>query len=292
LIGDFKGKGLTLEDFIFQIKIDIGNQGKKISEIRKELEKWTQFINPYKRIESVISLHFDKLDELNLNPLEDKVLQPTSIDNLKTYGDQLSAVSEKYNYGVGLTFGLRSMLPVLAESFVNLVLFVLCRQDIKSNERLFQNAIRQPIDIRVQSLHLNCIGFESNIDYSSEECKKFHTLMNERNDLLHGNIEINKLSIGDVFFNKRVPLFIQYESFWDKSIGVSMQSVKFDSIHEDRKVVNNFIMYILSRLSVDIKQKIELIMEKGQLGINHKTGRIGILFPEHMVDFRAARRLR
>jgi hypothetical protein len=286
LIGDFMGKGLTLEDFITQIKSDIGIYGKKISELRKELEKWTQFVNPYKRIQSAISLNFDKLDELNLNPLEDKVPQATSEEEWKTYNERWSSVSEKYSYAIGLTFGLRSMLPVLAESFVNLVLFVLCRPDIKSNERLFKNTIRQPIDVRVQSLHVNCIGFDSGIDYSSEECKKFHTLMNERNDLLHGNVEVNKLSIGDVFFNKRVPIFIQYEDFWDKSIGVSMQSVKYDAIHEDRKVVDDFIKHIISKLSSDIKEQLELIMEKGQLGFNHKTGRIGVLFPEHMVDFR------
>lgn len=287
LIGDFKGKGLTLESFISQIKSDIGNYGKTISELRKELEKWTQFVNPYKRIESALNLHFEKLDGLNLNPQLDKVPQATSEDEWKSFGERWSAVSEKYSYAVGLTFGLRSMLPVLAESFVNLVLFILCRPDIKSNERLFQNTVRQPIDVRVQSLHVNCIGFDSSIDYSSEECKKFHTLMNERNDLLHGNVEVNKLSIGDVFFNKKVPLFIQYEDFWDKSIGVSMQSVKLESIHEDRAVVERFIQYVLSKLRTDIKEQVELIMDKGQLGFNHKTGRIGVLFPEHMVDFRA-----
>ena len=287
LIGDFKGKGLTLEGFISQIKSDIGNYGKKISELRKELEKWTQFVNPYKRIESALNLHFEKLDGLNLNPLLDKVPQATCEEEWKDFGERWSAVSEKYSYAVGLTFGLRSMLPVLAESFVNLVLFILCRPDIKNNERLFQNTIRQPIDVRVQSLHVNCVGFDSSIDYSSEECKRFHTLMNERNDLLHGNVEVNKLSIGDVFFNKKVPLFIQYEDFWDKSIGVSMQSVKLASIHEDREAVEKFIQYILSKLSADIKEQVELIMNKGQLGFNHKTGRIGILFPEHMVDFRA-----
>ena len=287
LRGHFKDKGLTIDDFISQIKSDIGNHGKKISELRKHLEKWTQFVNPYKRIESAVNQHFSKIDELSLEPINDKVPQPTSEADWKTYGDRLAAVSEKYSYAVGLTFGLRSMLPVLAESFINLVLFILCRPDIKSNDRLFKSTIRQPIDIRIQSLHINCIGFESAIDYSSTECGNFHTLMNERNDLLHGNVEVNKLSIGDVFFNKNVPLFLQYEDFWDKSIGVSMQSVKFDQIKSDRDVVTDFIQYILSKLEPEIKEQIEIIMDKGQLGFNNKTGRVGVLFPEHMVDFRA-----
>lgn len=286
LRGHFKGKGLTVDDFISQIKSDIGSHGKKISELRKNIEKWTQFVNPYKRIESAVSQHFLKLDELSLDPENDKVPHPTTEAEWNTYGDRLSSESDKYSYAMGLTFGLRSMLPVLAESFINLILFILCRPDIKKNERLFQNTIRQPIDIRVQSLHISCVGFESGLDYSSDECKNFHTLMNDRNDLLHGNVEVNKLSIGDVYFDKNVPLYLQYEDFWDKSIGVSMQSVKFDQIHTDRKAVNDFINYILSKLKTDIKDQVKMIMEKGQLGFNHKTGRIGVLLPEHMVDFR------
>lgn len=286
LRGHFKDKGLMVDDFISQIKSDIGSQGKKISELRKNLEKWTQFVNPYKRIESAVNQHFSKLDHLSLDPENDKVSHPTTEEEWKTYGDRLSTATDKYSYAVGLTFGLRSMLPVLAESFVNLILFILCRPDIKSNERLFQSTIRQPIDVRIQSLHINCIGFESAIDYSSNECKNFHTLMNERNDLLHGNVEVNKLSIGHVFFNKNVPLFLQYEDFWDKSIGVSMQSVKFDRIQSDRDVVTDFTRYLLSKLKPDMKEQVEIIMDKGQLGFNHKTGRIGVLFPEHMVDFR------
>jgi len=288
LIGDFKGKGLTLEMFIDQLKSDICNYGKKISELRKDFEKWTQFVNPYHRILSAVQQHIQKLDELNLNPTKDKVPQPTSVDNMNEFEKKWTEVSDKYSYVIGLSFGLRSMLPVLAESFVNLALFLLCKPEIKSNDRLFQNTLRQPIDIRVQSLHLNCIGFESVVDYTSDECKKFHTLMNERNDLLHGNVEVNKLSIGDVYFNGTVPLFIQYEDFWDKSIGVSMKSVKFDSLKNDRQIVDDFIKYILTKMNTQISKQLEAIMETGQLGFNKKTGRVGVLFPEHLADFRVS----
>jgi len=290
LVGDFKNRGLKVTDFISQIKSDIENHGKKISELRKKLEKWTQFVNPYQRIASAVNQHFLKLDELNLNPKEDKIPNPTSEEDLRTYEERWTTVTKKYSFAVGLAFGLRSMLPVLAESFVNLVLFILCRPDIKNNERLFQNLLRQPIDVRIQLLHVNCIGFDVPLDYTSDECKLFHTLMNERNDLLHGNVEITKLSIGEVYFNERVPLFLQYDGFWDKSIGVSMQSVKLESLHKDREVVDEFIKYILSKLNIQIREQIEFIMEKGQLGFNQKTGRIGFLFPEYMVDFRMSKR--
>lgn len=288
LNGDFEGKGLTFEMFIEQIKSDIVNYGKQISELRKDLEKWTQFVNPYHRIALAVQQHMNKLDDLSIDPAKDRVPQPTSAEEMNDFADKWTAVTEKYSYALGLSFGLRSMLPVLAESFINLALFLLCKPEIKANDRLFQNTLRQPIDIRVQSLHLNCIGFKDIVDYSSIVCKKFHTLMNERNDLLHGNLEVNKLSIGDVFFNGTVPLFIEYEDFWDKSIGVSMNSIKFDSIKSDRQVVDDFIQYVLSNMNSQISKQLENIMGKGQLGFNKKTGRVGVLFPEHLADFRLA----
>ncbi|TOO97032.1 hypothetical protein, partial [Vibrio parahaemolyticus] len=90
------------------------------------------------------------------------------------------------------------------------------------------------------------------------------------------------------YFNGTVPLFIQYEDFWDKSIGVSMSSVKFDSIKDDYNVVDDFIRYILSKMNAQISKQLEAIMDKGQLGFNKKTGRVGVLFPEHLADFRVA----
>ena len=152
---------------------------------------------------------------------------------------------QKYDFAVGQVFGLRAMLPVMAESFVNFLLFILTKPEVKLNERLYQTTIRQPIDIRVQSLHLNCNGFSSNVDYTAEECKKFHTLMNERNDLLHGNVNVNKQSFGSVYFDNKMPVFEEYEDFWEKSIGVSIRTMNIASIYDEYKVVKNFINYIL-----------------------------------------------
>lgn len=65
------------------------------------------------------------------------------------------------------------MLPVMAESFVNFLLFILAKPEIKSNDRLYQTTLRQPIDIRVQSLHLNCNGFSSMLIIQQRSVKSF-----------------------------------------------------------------------------------------------------------------------
>ena len=117
------------------------------------------------------------------------------------------------------------------------------------------------------------------------EFKKFHTLMNERNDMLHGNICIKKLSYGDVYFNQDMAIYDTYQDHWKKSIGVLIQSVKFESLHQDLIKVENFIEYILSKLSADISGSLKSLLDKTYLGYNEQTGRMGILFSDHFADF-------
>jgi len=74
------------------------------------------------------------------------------------------------------------MLPVMAEAFVNLILYVLMRPEIRKDQRLFDNAFRQPIDVRIRSLSINCLGFKQQPDYASDQCGAYQTLYIESND--------------------------------------------------------------------------------------------------------------
>ena len=282
--------GLNKFDFISQIQADFKNYGQGISITKKSLEKWTEFINPYYRIKSTIEQSFIKLNELNLNLKQDRIDLKTTQNQLEfeEVKEKWTETVQKYDFAVGQVFGLRAMLPVMAESFVNFLLFILTKPEVKLNERLYQTTIRQPIDIRVQSLHLNCNGFSSNVDYTAEECKKFHTLMNERNDLLHGNVNINKQAFGSVYFDNKMPIFEEYEDFWEKSIGISIRTMNIASIYDEYGVVKNFINYILSKLDIKIRPQIEHLLNTARLGFNEKTKRVGILFPPYLVNMRVS----
>ena len=138
--------------------------------------------------------------------------------------EKMNKLMERYNKGIGLAISLRIMLPILAESFVNLVIFILCRPDIRNNKRLFDSYFKENIDVRIQSLHIKCSGFATPIDWNSEQCKKYNSIINQRNDLLHGNIAVEKLKFSEIFFNGKVPVFKQYETMWQQSVGVSINS--------------------------------------------------------------------
>lgn len=281
------GIGLTREDFVKQIKGDFKNYGKKSKDVRLGLEKWTHFLNPYHRIESVLDSHIKTLRDLDLDPVRDRHPHPASYEDIANFAKSWTPIADKYTQALGLAFGVRAMLPVLAESFVNFLIFALARPEIKGNKRLFGEVMRRPIDVRVQTLHLNCVGFTAPVDYSDQRCKDFHTLMNERNDMLHGNVDVERLSFEEIHFNGKVPVFTSYGSIWDKTIGLEVRAVRLSQIEHDRATVNNFKNYILGIIDDRVRSSIEQMLGSRQLGYDSKRKILGLLLPNHMVDSRA-----
>ncbi len=265
-----------------QIKADFGRHGKQMAELRKSLEDWTEFINPYQRIRSSVSSLRRELLALNLQPENEAIPDITSAQQV--LDTDWSEISARYSKGLGLCFGIRSMLPVMAEAFVNLLLFALMRPELKSDERLRDNAIRQPIDVRIKTLSMTCIGFESQIDYKHAAFKAYHTLVNERNDLLHGNVVLDKLKFNEVYFNGRVPVFKHYRSLWERTVGVDIQAVGLDRLAHEIQVVDELIAQLKRHLDSKTLQFIEQVSAERDLALDAGRGIFGVLFSRRLVD--------
>ena len=149
---------------------------------------------------------------------------------------------------------------------------------------MYDSVVRQQIDIRVKGLHRHCKGFYQAVDYTTDACKAFHTLMNSRNDLLHGNIDPRSLVYETVYFERRIPLFNSFRDFGFYSWEASIRNVTPDLAIADYQVVQDFIAYVLICLHDRFRKEVLMFMECKDPGWNEASGRLGILFPGHMVD--------
>jgi hypothetical protein len=273
-------------DLVAQIKSDLANHGSKMSEVRGMLERWTEFVNPYQRIRRSVERLLAELEALNLQPEKDRFDPLLSDAQGNELAERWGALSTRYSQGFGLCFGIRSMLPVMAEAFVNLILYVLMRPAIRGDQRLFDNAFRQPIDVRIRSLSINCLGFKQQPDYTSEQCGAYQTLVNKRNDLLHGNVVVDKLKFNEVFFWGKVPVFKEYRSVWERSLQIEIDTVGLSAVRSELAVVHGLTDYLLSCLDDTLRESVEFMVNRHELGLNQKTGKTGVLFPEWLVDMR------
>lgn len=275
----------TVEDFVSPVKTLLPSLGQKLTEVRKMLEKWDHIINPYVRLKTSINRLSEEvyalLDKTQSRPIPNLA----KINESAQYSEEWNELAKMNSKAVGLAFGIRSMLPVLGESFVNLLYFILAKPEIKADKRLFSDVLKRQIDIRIKSLQIFCGGFRAPIDYSNVACGNFHTLMNNRNDLLHGNIQPEKLKFEEVYFLGKVPIFSCYEDMWRKSIGVEIESSGLDLVKPEIAVVEAFIEYLKSCLEPEILKSITPFFERREFGIRQDNGGLGILLPSVPPDF-------
>lgn len=288
-IGNWDFNKIEKSQVIRSIKNDFTNFGAKMSHLRKELlENWETFVNPYHNLESSIRMMEKELYELQICPKTDKFPDYESSSGAIKVGEIVSEISKRYVKAYGISKSLQALTPVLAESFLNLLLLLLMKKEVRENERIKDSVIRANIDVKVQSLSLHCNGFDKPVDWKADACVKYNRVINNRNDILHGNIVISKLKTGEIFFNGRVPVFKQYSDMWEQLFERRLEASGFNQVADDLKTVRDFVSYILDCLDPSHKEVIMRFMEWSEIGRNFEDGRFGLLLPDHLVDIMPA----
>lgn len=273
-------------EFLRQIKADFANYGKGMAHLRKEhLEPWIEFVNPYQRLRRAVKQLIKELDELNLDPLSDALPSLLESEDMDAATERWRDRAADYSRAVGLSFGIRAMVPVMAESFINLLLFILAHPPVRADKQLFDGIFRLPMHVRIRSLPYYCIGFKGPVDSGHQAVRDYLQLVDTRNDLLHGNIDIEKLKFNELYFYGKVPIFNEYSTMWERTLGVAHRAVGLAEVHAELATVDAFVVYLLGLLKDKISEEVKLMSERFDLGIRKDTGRLGVLFATTLVDF-------
>lgn len=290
LHGSFEIDEMFWSALVGRIQNDMTACRKEWKSELASLEKWYQFINPYRRFRTMTEKLKKRLVGLNLTPPEPALNSFTSAEaqaHWKRFQAWIEALSEAALLGTSI----RVVAPILAEAFINLIYFLLAKPEVRSDERLYDNFVRSQIDVRVRSLHLYCNGFTTAVDVQDIRFKDFHTLMNSRNDFLHGNVDPKKMKFGEVYFDGKVPLFKEDKSYiarWNEN---SQVGVERDRALKDLVVVDQFIELVTGAIEKKYKREIEMVLAEEQLGWREDTKRVGILFGSLLGEIHAVTKL-
>jgi hypothetical protein len=270
--------------FIGRIKEDFKTWASQMSKVRRSLEKWSLFINPFRRLDLMVDTLVKRLKALDLKKPRLPPHPPNSTQQ-RRYMEEFSNWNQNISEAQLLGTSLRMIAPVLAESFVNFIIFALAKREIKVDPRLYADLIRKPIDIRVKSLHLYCNGFTKEVTGESEAFKNFHTLMNARNDLLHGNVDPSKLKFDEVFFDETIPLFRDEQSLSVRLRANAIRYMEPEAALNDIKTVEEFARLVLDQLDAKYRQEILRLLKESQPGWREDDKKVGILFSDTIVEF-------
>lgn len=279
------GKIMSPEDwvqFAKALKGDFGRCGVEMAKVGATLEKWSIVSNRFVMIADACAGFHEVLTEEADAPDYTPHKRNTE-EAMQRYYAQVKEVGQRANRVFSASLSLDLITPVLAEAFVNLLIFLTQRDELKHNQRQYDHYIRQPIDTRIFDLHLKCKGFKRGIDQNCAEYKAFKRVMDRRNHQLHGNIDPVKDAIETVFFDKFTPLYEKggdpiLELFKKKESVFDISGV-LGRYHD----VHFFFRYVLGLIEKKSRDEIEMLISDGTFGYDASRKRPGRLFASREV---------
>jgi hypothetical protein len=269
-------------DLGLSIKTDYGRVGKEKSAVLKSLEHWVTFPNKFVEIADICAeLHSEIVD--NMGGYQS--YKTPSYRNMKTaaqgakLAEQLTRRSEKlYQHCLELSL----LTPVLAEAFINMIVLILCKQEIRRNKRQFDEFIRSQIDLKLFDLFYKCEGFAKPIDQHSDEFKNFKRVMDKRNNAIHGNCDPEREKIESVYFEGKRPLFLEPGDHIGKLLETLERQHEPATVIKDYQDTHAFLVYILSCLMPGKSDPVRSIVESRYPGYDLNRKITGCLFSDYI----------
>jgi hypothetical protein len=178
---------------------------------------------------------------------------------------------------------LSLVTPIIAEAFINMLILILCKKEVRNNPRQFEAFIRAQIDTKIFDLPYKCEKFLSPINQSSELFKRFKRVMDKRNHAIHGNIDPKKEQIETLYFEGNVPLFIQSGDHIGKFFEALERQHDPEAVVKDYEDTHAFLLEVVACLEPEIVGAVWQIMEDSYPGYDLGRKITGVLLPEHVM---------
>jgi hypothetical protein len=273
---------ITPEQFALLVNQGLSRHRKEVDVARKSVERYKSFLNPLSHFIDSIDRMIQKAENLDKSLVKNKA-QPETLEDIRWHIENHEQHAIAASELAGYCLSIRMMSPVAAEMFVNLLIYNLYK-DIGNRKQSIDDFSRSSIITRVRELAQKCDGFKSSPDGEAQPFKDFLTLMNRRNDLLHGNIKPESRTEDDFQVHNNIPTILKFRSMFDRALGPTLNAFPIEEAKRDRDITINFIQYILSCLDENTRTEIEPMLTSIDLHYNVRDKRLIVLQDNVFVD--------
>ncbi len=270
--------------FLKSMKNEFSIFGKEKSITAKEFQKWHIFQNKYAALADICAdLHSDIKEEISrefsVNPIPGGGILEEEVKN------RLEPAANRANLIYGKCTQLRLLMPILAESYINLTVMILSTPRNRGDQNFWKRYRETSFHEKLKKLHTFCSGFVGPLDVKTDACKEFMRIRSGRNDDLHGNHMPETNFVERVYFDNNIPLYEApgdvIQMFWksmERLINPS-QAIK------DYEATLMFLIEIKNALKEHLHPHFDLMINEAYPGYDMHRKILGKLFPEHIPYF-------
>ncbi len=235
-------------DLVVSIKADFARVGREKSNVLRSLEKWAVFQNKFVEIANACAGKHAIIADFLANKPGYFSLKAKSKRDGASWAKEMSERNKLRADMAQACLELSLLTPIMAEAFINMTILMLCKPEIRGNNRQFEVFIRSQIDAKIFDLPYKCTGFLSGIDPASPAFVNFKRVMDKRNHEIHGNIDPEREKIEIVYFDNKRPLFVETGDHIGKFIESIERQAQPDVAVSDYENTHEFLASIVSCL--------------------------------------------
>ncbi|WP_156402295.1 hypothetical protein [Caulobacter sp. Root1472] len=271
---------------ILAIKADFARVGPEKKAELDRLEKWTLFPNKYVAIAGLCADHHGTITDVLAagDPFAfdgRAAVAAHSSDGTEPGTGRVIPSADAALYGACLQLAL--LTPIMAEAFINMVILVLCRPEVRSDKRRYDAFVREQIDLKIADLSYKCQGFAHPIDMKSDVAKAFKRVMDKRNNSIHGNIDPAREGIETVYFDGKRPLYPEGGDHIGKFKASLAKHYKPQDAVADYEATHMMLLEIAGALEPNLQDQLWMILGDSYPGFDERRQKVGKLFPDHYV---------
>lgn len=271
-------------EFAKSLKSDFKSFGKQKSEVLRHLEKWNILPNHFVATADECAEYYESLKRSlkNLNKI-------AASQGPREYDGDYKKILEKQGKHVSSIRSscvkLNILTPVMFESFLGLLIAILIKPDVRKNRRMYEAFIRSPLDVKIFDLATRCRGFAKAIEPGNAAMARYWQIVNRRNDVIHGNLDVERDALDTVYFDRKTPLFRsggdRIQAHWEAVIRTNDP----EQVLSDYEATHNFIYEIVGHLEPSMQEQARILISETEPGWDAKRGIFGKLFPSHIASF-------
>jgi hypothetical protein len=270
-------------DLILAIKADFSRVGQEKSKVLKSLEKWVVFSNKFCEVADLCAEHRETILE-NAGGLNVSLPAGNNKEGLNAHYKALEEMGKRASKLQASCLELSLLAPVFAESFLNMLILILCKREVRDNTRQFGAFIRSDIDAKIFDIPYKCEGFTHKIDPTWESYKKFKRVFDQRNNLIHGNVDPEREHLEVVFFEGKRPIFAQpgdhIATFFDRL----QRQLNPEQVVQSYEDTYNFLLDLVNCLEPEVREMFWQVMNDPYPGFDVNRRKTGKLFPDFIVQ--------
>lgn len=264
-----------------------GNLKKYSSEIDEEitkLEAYTLILNPYVRHRAIAQHALKELDSISLVEPKTPSLHTTKKEITK-YNRLYLKYLERVEKQTSLTFLLVMESAFMAEAYLNLILAVFTRTEIKNSSNIFTETLMKKWKSKIERLHIDCNYIKTNPDLGDSRIRDAKLMFDRRNQLAHSYPDKNDLKLGIMWFHKSFPVLPTAVPFQKYAIALQNQLPSVDGARDSWKAANGFINFLNDQIEPGFVDEFKTFAEANPLGFNETKNIFGVPFGKAFVSF-------